>query len=129
MSLALAVLGVLVGTALGREIRSATRLFIAASLESLVTIAAVAAATVYFVDVTEMPMDAPVVALAIALGLCASASSATSADPDSEPVAEVATRVADLDDVLPIVLGDGCVSACFPNRTSTTRGCMAPRRC
>jgi hypothetical protein len=107
VSLALAVLGVLVGTALGREIRSATRLFIAASLESLVTIAAVAAATVYFVDVTEMPMEAPVVALAIALGLCASASSATSADPDSEPVAEVATRIADLDDVLPIVLGMG----------------------
>ncbi len=49
VSLALAVLGVLVGTALGREIRSATRLFIAASLESLVTIAAVASATVYFV--------------------------------------------------------------------------------
>ena len=107
VSLALAVLGVLVGTALGREIRSATRLFIAASLESLVTIAAVASATVYFVHMTEMPMAAPVVALAIALGLCASASSATSADPDSEPVAEVATRVADLDDVLPIVLGMG----------------------
>ena len=107
VSLALAVLGVLVGTALGREIESATRLFIAASLESLVTIAAVAAATVYFVHMTEMPIDAPVAALAIALGLCASASSATSADPDSEPVAEVATRVADLDDVLPIVLGMG----------------------
>ena len=34
----------------------------------------------------------------------ASASSATSADPDSEPSAEVATRVADLDDVVPIVV-------------------------
>ena len=107
VSLALAVLGVLVGTALGREIRSAPRLFMAASLESLVTIAAVGAATAYFVRVTEMPLEVPLAVLAIALGLCASASSATSADPDSEPAAEVATRIADLDDVLPIVLGMG----------------------
>jgi hypothetical protein len=107
VSLALAVLGVVVGTALGREIRSATRLFVAASLESLVTIAAVAAASAYFVTRTGMPLEAPLAAVAIALGLCASASSATSADPDSEPVAAVATRVADLDDVLPIVLGMG----------------------
>ena len=107
VSLALAVLGVLVGTALGREVRSATRLFIAASLESLVTIAAVAAATVYFVRATGMPLDAPVLAVAIALGFCASASSGTSADPDSEPAAAVATRVADLDDVLPIALAMG----------------------
>lgn len=105
VSLALAVLGVVVGTALGREIRTAWRLFVAASLESLVTIVAVAAASAYFVSATAMPVEAPLAAVAIALGLCASASSATSADPDSEPAAEVATRVADLDDVLPIVLG------------------------
>lgn len=105
VSLALAVLGVFVGIALGREIRSAARLFVAASLESLTTIVAVAGATLYFVQATSMPIDAPIAALAMALGLSASASSATSADPDSEPAAAVATRVADLDDVLPIVLG------------------------
>ena len=53
---------------------------------------------------TGLPIDAPLAALALALGLSASASSATSADPDSEPVAAVATRVADLDDVLPIAI-------------------------
>jgi hypothetical protein len=42
--------------------------------------------------------------VALALGLCASASSATSADPDVEPAAAVAARIADLDDVLPIVV-------------------------
>jgi len=104
VTIALAVLGVLVGTALGRQIRTAYRLLIAASLESAVTTVAVTGATVYFVRATGLPLDAPVVAFALALGLCASASSATSADPDSEPVAAVATRVADLDDVLPIVL-------------------------
>jgi hypothetical protein len=104
VTIALAVLGVLVGIALGREIRSSTRLFIAASLESLVTIGAVTGATIYFARATELPLGAPLVAFGLALGLCASASSATSADPDSEPSAEVATRVADLDDVVPIAV-------------------------
>jgi hypothetical protein len=105
VSLALAVLGVFVGVALGREVRSDTRLFVAASLESLATIVAVAGATVYFVHATNMPVEAPIAGLALALGLSASASSATSADPDAEAAAAVATRVADLDDVVPIVLG------------------------
>jgi len=104
VTIALAVIGVMVGIALGREIRHAQRLFIAASLESLITIGAVAAATAYFAATTGLPIDAPLAALALALGLSASASSATSADPDSEPVAAVATRVADLDDVLPIAI-------------------------
>jgi hypothetical protein len=104
VTIALAVLGVLVGIALGREARKAARLFIAASLESLITIAAVGVATAYFISTAGLPVDAPLAVFALALGLCASASSATSADPDLEPVASVATRVADLDDVLPIVL-------------------------
>ena len=104
VTIALAVLGVLVGVGLGREINTARRLFVAASLESAVTIIAVTGATMYFVMETGVPIGAPVAAFALAFGLCASASSATSADPDSEPVAGVATRVADLDDVLPIVI-------------------------
>jgi hypothetical protein len=67
----------------------------------------VAGAVAYFVSSTDLPVGAPLAAFAVALGLCASASSATSADPDSEPAAGVATRVADLDDVLPIVIATG----------------------
>ncbi len=104
VTIALTVLGVLVGVALGREIRRAARLFLAASLESAVTTAAVMAATMYFVHATGVPIDVSIAGFSLALGLCASASSATSADPDSEEAAAVATRVADLDDVLPIVL-------------------------
>jgi len=106
VTIALAVLGVLVGVALGREIRTALRLFLAASLESLITIVVVAAGSAYFILEATVPIafSGGVLALALALGLCASASSATSADPDSEPAAAVATRVADLDDVVPIVL-------------------------
>jgi hypothetical protein len=103
VTIALGVLGVLVGTALGREIRSAARLFMAASMESAVTTVLVAGATAYFVTATGVPVDAPLVGFVLAFGLCASASSATSAHPDSEPAAAVVTRVADLDDVLPIL--------------------------
>jgi hypothetical protein len=104
VTIALAVLGVVVGIALGREVRTAVRLLLVASLESAVTTGAVALASAYFVRATGVPVEAPLAAFVLALGLCASASSATSADPDTEPVAAVATRVADLDDVLPIVL-------------------------
>ena len=114
VSVALAIIGMLVGLAFGREVRSAPRLFAAASLESLVTIAALAATTMYFVRHTGVPIAAPLLLAALALGLCASASSATSADPDSEPAAAVATRVADLDDVLPIA-GATIISVLLPS--------------
>ena len=108
VTIGLTVLGILVGVALGRDVRSTPRLFAAASLESIITIAAVAAATAYFVGRTGLPIEAPLLVFALALGLCASASSATSADPDSEAAAAIGTRVADLDDVLPIALAS-CV--------------------
>ena len=79
------------------------RLLVAASFESAVTVAAVAGATIFFVRSSGVPLDAgAVIAFGLAFGLCASASSATSAPPDSEEAASVATKVADLDDVLPI---------------------------
>ncbi|MEO7189825.1 MAG: hypothetical protein ABI051_02070 [Vicinamibacterales bacterium] len=105
VTVALAVLGVVVGAALAREVRAATRLFFAASAESLITTGVVAGATAYFVFATGLPVHAPLAAFSLALGLCASTSSATSADPDSEPAAAVATRVADFDDVVPILVG------------------------
>lgn len=107
VTLALTLLGVFVGIALGRQRRSALRLLAAASLESAVTILAVAGATAYLVVSTGLPLDSSVIIVALALGLCASASSATTADPDADPAAAVATRVADLDDVLPIVVAAG----------------------
>lgn len=104
VAIGLVVLGVSAGVAFGREAPAAPRLAAAASIESLVTIGAVGAASAYFVWATGMPVEGSTAALALALGLCASASSATSADPDSEAAAGVATRVADLDDALPMVV-------------------------
>jgi hypothetical protein len=103
VTITLAVLGVLVGIAVGREVRASLRLLVAASFESAVTVAAVAGATIFFVRYAGVPLDEGIlIACGLAFGLCASASSATSAPPDSEAAASVATKVADLDDVLPI---------------------------
>ncbi len=107
VTLALTLLGVFVGMALGRQRRTAARLLAAASLESAMTILAVAGATVYLVASTGLPLDASAIIVALALGLCASASSATSADPNADPAAAIATDVADLDDILPIVVAAG----------------------
>ena len=127
VTIALAVLGVLVGIALGREIRTAFGLFLAASLESAVTTAAVTAASAFYIQKTGMPISVPLLAFSRALGLCASASSATSADPDSEPAASVATRVADLDDVVPIVLAVGAFALFAQGYSvSTTVVLLAP---
>jgi hypothetical protein len=104
VTIALAVLGVLVGVALGRELRHSAGLLLGASMESAVTTVMVGASAMFFISRTGMAIDASLIGFALALGLCASSSSATSADPDSEPAAAIATRVADLDDVLPIAL-------------------------
>jgi hypothetical protein len=104
VTMALTLLGVFVGMALGRQLPVASRLLAAASVESGVTIVAVGGATAYLLVSTGMPLDASPAIVALALGLCAAASSATSADPDADPAATVATRVADLDDILPIIV-------------------------
>jgi hypothetical protein len=104
VTITLAAFGVLAGIALGRQVRAAGRQLIAASLESGVTVVLVMAAVWYFVVETGVPLAVPAGAMALALGLSASASSATSASPDSEAAAAIGTEVADLDDVLPIVV-------------------------
>ncbi len=119
VTVTLAVLGVLVGIALGREVRASMRLLVAASFESAVTVAAVAGATIFFVRSSGVPLDpGAVIAFGLAFGLCASASSATSAPPDSEAAASVATKVADLDDVLPIAATTVIFAVVAPEETA-----------
>lgn len=110
MTVALAVVGVLVGAALGREVRRAWRPLVGASAQGFVTFVAVAAGAWWLAATLGLPLGVPHVWMALALGLCASASSATSVDPDVDPVAAVASRVADLDDVLPIVIATILIS-------------------
>jgi hypothetical protein len=105
ISIALATLGVFIGIAAGRETRSARRLLAASTLEAGITILVVFGAVAALLHNWSLPLEVPLVVAALALGVCASASASPSVDVGDEHARQVAARVADLDDVMPIVLG------------------------
>lgn len=103
VAVALAVLGVFVGLALDLRSVRERRLFAAAGVEAATTIFIVGGAFLVLLRAWGVPLSLPVLLVALTLGLCASASSAGSVDESSATHA-VAVRIADLDDVLPIVV-------------------------
>jgi hypothetical protein len=105
ISIVLATLGVFIGIAAGTQRGAVGRLLTAASVEATVTILIVAAAAYYLLQVWNVPSAIPHVLVALALGLCASASAAPAIGAGDDPARRVAARVADLDDVLPIIIG------------------------
>jgi hypothetical protein len=109
VSVTLATLGVLIGVAWGTEGRASARLAIASSVEGAITIAVVAGAVMLLVGRWQLPLEISAGLAAMLLGVCASASAA----PDDAP--RVAARVADLDDVLPIVVGTAVLAVAAPS--------------
>ncbi|MFP5378548.1 MAG: hypothetical protein ACLGHP_02110 [Vicinamibacteria bacterium] len=105
MAAALAALGIFVGLGLNLEEREERRLLAAASLEALVTIVMVSAALAWLLTSWGARPDIGLWPLTLALGLCASATAAGMAPAGSPEGDRLAVRVADLDDVLPIVMG------------------------
>lgn len=103
VAVALAVLGVFAGLALALEGPRDRRVFAAASLEAGVTLLIVAGAFLVLLGAWGLPLGLPIGAVATTLGLCASVSAASSSD-DTSPAHVLAVRIADLDDVLPIVV-------------------------
>ena len=103
VAVALAVIGVFAGLELDLRGRQNRRLFVAASLEAIVTLALVGGAFLVLLKSWGMPLGLPEGLVALTLGLCASVSSAGSVDHGS-PTRAVAIRIADLDDVVPIVV-------------------------
>jgi hypothetical protein len=103
ISVGLATLGVFVGLALGRRPRWHAWLFLAASFEAAVTIIIVAGSILYLLYTWQLPLQTSTIAIALVLGVSASASSAATGHSDAAHV--IASRVADLDDVLPIAVG------------------------
>jgi hypothetical protein len=110
VSLALATLGVVIGIAAGREGRKTTRLFAASNVEAGITIAVVSAAVFVLLTTWRIPTEMPILLAALAVGVAASASSAAPIRGDDANAAQIAARVADLDDVMPILLGGLVVS-------------------
>ncbi len=102
VSAALAALGMLVGLGLDMRRSREWRLLGAATVEAGLTIVLVGAGVVLASRVEAVPGIAPGT-LALILGICASASATV---PGSDLTTyRLVTRVGDLDDVLPIVLG------------------------
>jgi hypothetical protein len=103
VSAALAALGVLIGLGLDMRRPHEGRLLGAATVEAGFTMLLVGAG-VMLVGPLRPVTDMPVWLVALIVGTCASVSSTTPAT-DSSARHAVATRIGDLDDVLPIVLG------------------------
>ena len=105
ISIALATLGVFIGIAAGTQSRSAVRLMTASTLEGAITMAAVGGSTYVLLHAWQMPLTLTYAVVALTLGVCAAASAAPTVDEQDNQARRVAARVADLDDVLPILLG------------------------
>ena len=106
VSVALATLGVFVGIALGTQTGRVKRLVAAATIEGTVTAVAVAGATFFLLRAWDMPLAFSPGLAAAALGIAAAASAAPYTTGASDNRArQIAERVADLDDVVPIVAG------------------------
>jgi hypothetical protein len=112
LAAALAALGIFVGLGVDWTTPHERRLLAAANVESTLTAALVALAAWHLIDAWRLPLDLSPAAAAAVLGLAAAASSAGHADPGDDPLTHTATRLADLDDVAPIVLG-GILLAAF----------------
>jgi hypothetical protein len=108
VSILLATFGVLAGLALrdgpGR------RVLVGASLESGLTIVVVAAAAWYAAAHWAIPLSAPAGALALMLGVAAATSSTGFEDTRPDAVPGPAARMAELDDVLPILVGGAALA-------------------
>lgn len=105
VSIALATLGVFIGLAAGAESRNVRRLFAASTAEALVTVGIVSGAVLLLLRSWNVPLSLPYGLVAVSLGICAAASAAPHVEGGGDRVREIASRVADLDDILPIVLG------------------------
>jgi hypothetical protein len=80
-------------------------LFAAGCIESCITMGFVTLALWYLLVQWGMPLLLPAPLVALSLGIAAAASSAGSVETSSDETHRTATRIADLDDALPILVG------------------------
>jgi hypothetical protein len=110
ISIGLATLGVFIGIAVGTGRGLTRRLLAASSVEAALTILIVGGATYVLLHAWNMPTSVPYVLIALALGICASASAAPWVDDADRGPRRIAAHVADLDDVLPILIGGAALA-------------------
>jgi hypothetical protein len=110
ISIALATLGLFIGIAAATEGGARKRLLVASTAEAGVTMLTVSGAILILLGVWGIPLLLPVTLVALSLGVSAAASAAPSVETGDEQALRVAARVADLDDVLPILAGSVIVA-------------------
>jgi hypothetical protein len=110
VSLALAALGAFVGLDLRVRRAREHRLLVAASVESGVTLLVVAAGILGVHLLSREPPEPAIWLLAIVLGCCA-ACSAAPADDVTGGIGSPRSRIGELDDVVPIVIGGLALAA------------------
>lgn len=123
VAIALATLGVFVGLALART-AGGGRMLAAAALESSITIASVVSALAFLLVRWQAPLVSSAMVVALSLAVCAAASAAGAAESGLEEDS-IAARVADLDDIVPIVVAAGLLgvlAGAGPSRALITVG-------
>ncbi|HVL66608.1 MAG TPA: hypothetical protein VM364_05020 [Vicinamibacterales bacterium] len=105
ISIGLATLGLFVGIAAGTQRGAVRRLASASTAEGAVTMLVVSAATFALLRAWSVPLELSAVLTAASLGIAAAASAAPALAEREYPALRMAARVADLDDVLPILAG------------------------
>lgn len=105
VSIALATLGVFVGIAAGTQQGALRRFVTASAAQATVTMLTVAAAIYILLNIWGLPLGTSAGLAAISLGIAAAASAAPFVEDADERARRIAARIADLDDMLPIVAG------------------------
>lgn len=105
VSTALAVLGVFVGFALDWRDPDTRRFLLPASLQSSVTLVVVGGAMGWLLLNWQLALGVSVGLTALVFGTCASVSAASAVEGSLDSRFRAVARVADLDDVVPIVVG------------------------
>jgi hypothetical protein len=105
IAVALATLGVFVGMALDVRTRGRRRLFLAASVESAITMAVLGATMTFLLQRWALPTDTGLTLVAWMLAVAAAVSAAGVPGDGAGAIERVATSVADLDDAGALVAG------------------------
>lgn len=105
VAVALAALGIFVGFGVRIDRADDRQLLRFASLEALITIAVVAIGCAALLSAWGVRLDVGLPLVALVLGLCASATSAGEVTSNAPAASQIAMRIADLDDALPILMG------------------------
>jgi hypothetical protein len=126
ISIALATLGMFIGMAAATQGGERKRLLVASTAEAAVTMVVVAGTIFFLLGTWAIPLVLDPGVVALALGVSAAASAAPPVTAGDEQARRIAARVADLDDVLPILAGAVVVASLSAVGMPAVLGVLAP---